>query len=143
MVLNFMWLKFFLIWRYFRFWSLINGIGAPENMPRCVNNCYNLDSFWKNWHASFNEWLVRYKLWSSFPIYVYIPFGGSQKKMLNVWVIFTFVAVWHDLEWKLMSWAWLTCIFFIPELLVKSAASALQKRKIGWNMWTCIWCIGL
>ncbi|KAL6516414.1 hypothetical protein OROGR_019719 [Orobanche gracilis] len=58
-------------------------------MPRCVNNCYNLDSFWKNWHASFNEWLVRY---------VYIPFGGSQKKMLNVWVIFTFVAVWHDLE---------------------------------------------
>ncbi|KAL6552313.1 hypothetical protein OROHE_007677 [Orobanche hederae] len=116
-VLNFMWLKFFLIWRYFRFWSLINGIVAPENMPRCVNNCYNLDSFWKNWHASFNKWLVRY---------VYIPFGGSQKKMLNVWVIFTFVAVWHDLEWKLMSWAWLTCIFFIPELLVKSAASALQ-----------------
>ncbi|KAL6494442.1 hypothetical protein OROGR_031242 [Orobanche gracilis] len=94
----------------------INGIVAPENMPRCVNNCYNLDSFWKNWHASFNKWLVRY---------VYIPFGGSQKKMLNIWVIFTFVAVWHDLEWKLLSWAWLTCIFFIPELLLKSAASAL------------------
>ncbi|GFP80406.1 putative membrane-bound o-acyltransferase c24h6.01c [Phtheirospermum japonicum] len=49
-VLNFMWLKFLLIWRYFRFWSLINGIMAPENMPR----------------------------------YVYIPLGGSQKKLLNV-----------------------------------------------------------
>ncbi|PIN08206.1 Acyltransferase [Handroanthus impetiginosus] len=116
-VLNFMWLKFFLIWRYFRFWSLINGIVAPENMPRCVNNCYNLETFWKNWQASFNKWLVRY---------VYIPLGGSQKKLLNVWVIFTFVAVWHDLEWKLLSWAWLTCIFFIPEMLVKSAASAFQ-----------------
>ncbi|KAL0335361.1 UNVERIFIED_CONTAM: Flap endonuclease 1 [Sesamum radiatum] len=89
-VLNFMWLKFFLIWRYFRFWSLINGIVPPENMPRCLNNCCNLESFWKNWHASFNKWLVRY---------VYIPLGGSQKKVLNVWVIFTFVAVWHDLEW--------------------------------------------
>ncbi|CAI9265958.1 unnamed protein product [Lactuca saligna] len=37
-VLNFMWLKFFLIWRYFRFWALVSGIEAPENMPRCINN---------------------------------------------------------------------------------------------------------
>lgn len=153
-VLNFMWLKFFLIWRYFRFWSLvgflgitfflihvdfrvtfgienvlstnksmqINGIAPPENMPRCVNNCHSLESFWKNWHASFNKWLVRYMFFSFswtlvsvifaicycstgqcllifFIRYVYIPLGGSQKKLLNVWVVFTFVAVWHDLEW--------------------------------------------
>ncbi|KAK7838380.1 glycerol uptake protein 2, partial [Quercus suber] len=58
-VLNFMWLKFFLIWRYFRFWSLICGIEAPKNMPRCINNCHNLEGFWKNWHASYNKWLVR------------------------------------------------------------------------------------
>ncbi|KAG2372532.1 F-box protein [Vigna angularis] len=78
-------------------------------MPKCINNCHNLEGFWKNWHASFNKWLVRY---------IYIPLGGSKKKLLNVWVIFTFVAIWHDLEWKLLSWAWLTCIFFIPELKV-------------------------
>ncbi|KAL4324902.1 hypothetical protein GQ457_11G006840 [Hibiscus cannabinus] len=118
-VINFMWLKFFLIWRYFRFWSLIAGIEAPENMPKCVNNCHNLESFWKNWHASFNKWIVRY---------LYIPLGGSQRKLLNIWVIFTFVAVWHDLEWKLLSWAWLTCLFFVPELLVKSAANAFEAR---------------
>nr|XP_023885583.1 putative membrane-bound O-acyltransferase C24H6.01c isoform X1 [Quercus suber]XP_023885584.1 putative membrane-bound O-acyltransferase C24H6.01c isoform X2 [Quercus suber] len=119
-VLIFMWLKFFLIWRYFRFWSLICGIEAPENMPRCINNCHNLEGFWKNWHASYNKWLVRY---------MYIPLGGSQKKLLNVWVIFTFVAIWHDLEWKLLSWAWLTCLFFIPEMILKSTASALQVES--------------
>ncbi|PSS18985.1 Membrane-bound O-acyltransferase [Actinidia chinensis var. chinensis] len=119
-VLNFVWLKFFLIWQYFRFWSLISGIEAPENMPKCINNCYNLESFWKNWHASFNKWLVRY---------VYIPLGGSQRKLLNVWVIFTFVAIWHDLEWKLLAWAWLTCIFFVPEMIAKSAANAFQVRR--------------
>ncbi|CAN1151613.1 Membrane-bound O-acyltransferase gup1 [Linum perenne] len=119
-VLNFMWLKFFLIWRYFRLWSLINGIEVPENLPKCVNNCYNLESFWKNWHASFNRWLVRY---------IYIPLGGSGRKLLNVWVIFTFVAIWHDLEWKLLSWAWLTCLFFIPEMLVKSAMTNLQAES--------------
>ncbi|XP_019430164.1 PREDICTED: putative membrane-bound O-acyltransferase C24H6.01c isoform X1 [Lupinus angustifolius] len=119
-VLNFMWLKFLLIWRFFRFWSLINGIEAPENMPKCINNCHNLEGFWKNWHASFNKWLVRY---------MYIPLGGSQKKLLNVWVIFTFVAIWHDLEWKLLSWAWLTCIFFIPELVLKSASKTFKAKS--------------
>ncbi|KAL9429768.1 hypothetical protein AB3S75_031569 [Citrus x aurantiifolia] len=119
-VLNFMWLKFFLIWRYFWLWSLICGIEAPENMPRCVNNCHNLETFWKNWHASFNKWLVRY---------MYIPLGGSQKKLYNIWAIFTFVAVWHDLEWKLLSWAWLTCLFFIPEMVVKSAADSFQAES--------------
>ncbi|XP_047250706.1 membrane-bound O-acyltransferase gup1 isoform X3 [Capsicum annuum] len=119
-VLNFMWLKFFLLWRYFRFWSLINGIEAPENMPRCINNCYNLESFWRNWHASFNKWLVRY---------MYIPLGGTQMKLLNVWVIFTFVAVWHDLEWKLLSWAWLTCLVFIPEMIVKSTTNTLKVES--------------
>ncbi|XP_017231277.1 membrane-bound O-acyltransferase gup1 isoform X2 [Daucus carota subsp. sativus] len=120
-VLNFMWLKFFLIWRYFRFWALVSGIETLENMPKCINNCYNLESFWKNWHASFNKWLVRY---------MYIPLGGSQRKLVNVWVIFTFVAIWHDLEWKLLSWAWLTCIFFIPEMIVKSAANTLKVESM-------------
>ncbi|KAF3444188.1 hypothetical protein FNV43_RR13878 [Rhamnella rubrinervis] len=119
-VLIFMWLKFFLIWRYFRFWSLICGIETPENMPRCINNCYNLESFWKNWHASYNKWLVRY---------MYIPLGGAQRKLLNVWVVFTFVAIWHDLEWKLLSWAWLTCLFFVPEMLFKAAANAFQAKS--------------
>ncbi|KAI3513488.1 hypothetical protein L1887_20822 [Cichorium endivia] len=41
--------------------ALVSGIEASENMPRCINNCYNLESFWKNWHASFNKWLVRYR----------------------------------------------------------------------------------
>lgn len=119
-VLNFMWLKFCLIWRYFRFWSLIGGIETPENMPRCINNCHDLESFWKSWHASFNKWLVRY---------LYIPLGGSRRKLLNVWVIFTFVAIWHDLEWKLLSWAWLTCIFFIPEIVIKSSVNTFQARS--------------
>ncbi|XP_008456245.1 membrane-bound O-acyltransferase gup1 isoform X1 [Cucumis melo] len=119
-VLNFMWLKFFLIWRYFRFWSLVCGIDVPENMPRCINNCYNLEGFWKSWHASYNKWLVRY---------MYIPLGGSKRKAFNVWIVFTFVAIWHDLEWKLLWWAWLTCLFFVPEMVMKSAVSTFKAES--------------
>ncbi|XP_074571099.1 membrane-bound O-acyltransferase gup1 [Curcuma longa] len=120
-VVNFMWLKFFLIWRYFRFWSLMAGIETPENMPRCLNNCYDLETFWKSWHSSFNKWIVRY---------MYIPLGGSHRKLLNVWVIFTFVALWHDLEWKLLSWAWLTCVFFVPEIVIKSYISNVHVQSV-------------
>jgi hypothetical protein len=38
MVLNFMWLKFAVIWRFFRLWALLSGVEVPENMLRCVNN---------------------------------------------------------------------------------------------------------
>eukprot|EP01018_Ginkgo_biloba_P037071 Gb_24225 [translate_table: standard] len=94
---------------------------SPENMPRCINNCYDLEGFWKSWHASYNRWLVRY---------LYIPLGGSQQKLLNVWVIFTFVAIWHDLEWKLLSWAWVTCLFWMPEVFFKSIMHMSQVRNL-------------
>jgi hypothetical protein len=58
MVLNFMWLKFAVIWRFFRLWALVSGVEVPENMLRCVNNNATILGFWKGWHASYNRWLV-------------------------------------------------------------------------------------
>jgi hypothetical protein len=28
-------------------------------MTRCICNNYDVAGFWKNWHASYNQWLVR------------------------------------------------------------------------------------
>jgi len=61
--------------------------------------------------------------------YLYIPLGGSRRKLLSIWVVFTFVAVWHDLEWKLISWAWLTCLFFVPEILIKSLSNNFKAKS--------------
>ena len=58
-MLNFMWLKFTVVWRCFRLWALLDGVESPENIRRCVNNNYDIEGFWKNWHSSFNRWLVR------------------------------------------------------------------------------------
>lgn len=97
---------------------------VPENMTRCICNNYDIVGFWKNWHASYNQWLVRY---------MYIPLGGAGWRLLNVWPIFTFVAVWHDLEWRLMSWAWLMALLVAPEMLVKwiGAQAWCVKDKSG------------
>jgi D-alanyl-lipoteichoic acid acyltransferase DltB (MBOAT superfamily) len=39
--------------------------------------------------------------------------------MYNIWLVFTFVAVWHDIELRLLQWGWLVCIFIMPEVLAK------------------------
>jgi len=111
-VLVFMWLKFTVIWRFFRLWALADGVAPPENMTRCVCNNYDVEGFWKNWHASYNRWLVRY---------LYVPLGGARTRLANVWVVFTFVALWHDLEWRLLAWAWLFALAMAPEAAAKWA----------------------
>ena len=42
-VLVFMWLKFLVIWRFFRLAALAAGSEPPENMLRCVCNNYDVE----------------------------------------------------------------------------------------------------
>lgn len=56
----------------------------------------NGQGFWRNWHSSFNAWLVRY---------LYIPLGGNRHRCLVIWPVFLFVAVWHDIEARLVCCA--------------------------------------
>eukprot|EP01052_Picozoa_sp_SAG31_P020069 SAG31_NODE_1491_length_8133_cov_8.084267_9_plen_558_part_00 len=88
-MLKLIWLKFTIIWRFFRLWALLDGVELPENMARCMSNNFTLAGFWQGWHCSFNQWCVRY---------LYIPLGGRKHRIRNVFVTFTFVALWHDVR---------------------------------------------
>ncbi|KAI8472541.1 MAG: MBOAT, membrane-bound O-acyltransferase family-domain-containing protein [Monoraphidium minutum] len=113
-MLMLVWCKFLVIWRFFRFWSLADGVEAPENLTRCICANYDIVGFWKGWHSSYNLWLVRY---------MYIPLGGARWRLLNVWPIFTFVALWHDVEPRMLSWAWLMALIIAPEAAGKWAGA--------------------
>lgn len=113
--LKLMWLKFLILWRFFRLWAWTDGTKAPENMTKCMSNNYSLEEFWRGWHTSFNIWLVKY---------IYKPIGGRDQKLLSVWVIFLFVALWHDLELKLIYWGLLNATFFVIESTVKSTVQS-------------------
>jgi D-alanyl-lipoteichoic acid acyltransferase DltB (MBOAT superfamily) len=52
---------------------------------------------------------------------MYIPLGGARWRAANVWPIFSFVALWHDLEWRLLGWAWIMALFMAPEMVAKWA----------------------
>jgi D-alanyl-lipoteichoic acid acyltransferase DltB (MBOAT superfamily) len=51
--------------------------------------------------------------------YIYIPVGGANRVVLNTLLVFTFVALWHDLTFKLLAWGWLVSLFIIPELTAR------------------------
>ncbi|KAL8736703.1 MAG: hypothetical protein Q9166_000069 [cf. Caloplaca sp. 2 TL-2023] len=114
--LHIIWLKLLLPWRFFRLWALLDGIDPPENMVRCMSDNYSALAFWRGWHRSFNRWIVRY---------IYIPLGGSGirgkwgkgQAVFNMLVVFTFVALWHDIQLKLLIWGWLITLFVLPEVI--------------------------
>ena len=99
---------------------------ARPRACRCVCNNYDISGFWRTWHASYNRWLIRY---------MYVPLGGAQWRLLNVWPIFTFVALWHDFEWHLLKWAWLMALFIAPEVLCKRLIRQPAWRKRWGTRW--------
>lgn len=117
------WLKLLLPWRFFRLWSLMDGIDPPENMIRCVLNNYSTRGFWRSWHRSYNLWLLRY---------LYVPIGGAANTLLATLVVFTFVALWHDLSLKLLTWGWAITLFVLPEV---AAAKLLPESQYGDRPW--------
>ncbi|KAH8899453.1 MBOAT-domain-containing protein [Thozetella sp. PMI_491] len=123
--LTIIWLKLLIPWRFFRLWALVDGVDAPENMIRCVSNNYSPVLFWRAWHRSYNRWLVRY---------MWIPLGGSDFRSPRTAVrsiggyvlVFTFVALWHDIQMRLLIWGWLVVFFMLPEFTGKVL---FPKRK--------------
>lgn len=131
LILMWIWLKFLVIWRFFRLWAICDGVESPENMGRCITSTYCIEEFWRMWHRAFNQWLVRY---------LFVPLGGSRYKVYNVWVVFGFVAIWHDLRLHLLVWGWGICLFLVPEGLAKayfSRPSFTELRKTAIFNWLC------
>lgn len=120
LMLAFLWLKFSVIWKFFRLVALCDGVEAPEDMNRCFSNCTSVAGFWRDWHASFNLWIVRY---------MYVPLGGSRHKMLVVFPIFLFMALWHDTALELLSWALIMCFTTALELIVTAYCGKIKFWK--------------
>lgn len=92
-------------------------------MVRCVANNYSTLGFWRSWHRSYNLWIVRY---------IYIPLGGSKRMILATTMVFTFVALWHDLSFRLLAWGWLVSVFIVPELVGRALVPA---KTYGHEWW--------
>ncbi|SSD58682.1 related to Glycerol uptake protein 1 [Saccharomycodes ludwigii] len=117
--LNLIWLKLLIPWRLFRLWALLDGIDPPENMIRCMDNNFSALQFWRAWHRSYNKWVIKY---------IYIPLGGSSNRILSTLAVFSFVAIWHDIQLKLLLWGWLVVFFLLPEIFVTKLFKPYREK---------------
>lgn len=124
--LNIIWLKLLIPWRMFRFWALCDQIDTPENMIRCVNNNYSALQFWRAWHRSYNKFVIRY---------IYVPLGGSKNRLLASLAVFTFVAIWHDIELRLLIWGWAIVLFLLPEIIATQLIAPYKDKP--WYRFVC------
>lgn len=127
--LGFLWLKFSFVWKFFRLFALLDGIDVPEDMNKCFSATVTCEDFWRNWHASFNVWIVRY---------MYIPMGGNKTKAVSIWIIFGFIAIWHDVELHLLTWAFVMCSTLIFEAAVKGFITSKKIVNPSKRRWRTI-----
>ena len=132
--LHIIWLKLLIPFRCFRLWALLDGMDPPENVVRCMSDNYSALAFWRGWHRSFNRWIVRY---------IFVPLGGGGggggrgsnggrtgqvRGVFNTLVVFTFVALWHDINLRLLMWGWLITLFVLPEIAATAVFPAAKYR---------------
>ncbi|KZT02547.1 MBOAT-domain-containing protein [Laetiporus sulphureus 93-53] len=122
------WLKLLIPWRFFRLWALADGMDPLENMVRCMANNYSTLGFWRSWHRSYNLWIVRY---------IYVPLGGTNNVVFATLIIFSFVALWHDLSFRLLAWGWLVSLFILPELIARYLLSPTKYGSRWWYRHVC------
>ncbi|KAI1761764.1 MBOAT-domain-containing protein [Hypoxylon sp. FL1150] len=137
--LHLIWLKLLLPWRLFRLWALVDGVDPPENMVRCVSDNPSTLAFWRSWHRSFYRWSLRY---------IYVPLGGSSfrtkrdaaRSILTYVLVFTFVALWHDIQLRLLIWGWLVVLFMLPEMAAGFVfpKSRWEGRPTAYRMLCCV-----
>ena len=60
--------------------------------------------------------------------YIYVPLGGAKHVLVNTLLVFSFVALWHDLTFRLLAWGWLISLFVVPELLASYILPAAKVR---------------
>jgi alginate O-acetyltransferase complex protein AlgI len=74
------------------------GFTFPENFRRPYS-AVSITDFWRRWHITLSNW---------FRDYLYIPLGGSRRgtwrTMVNLWVVFALVGIWHGANWTFLLW---------------------------------------
>ena len=98
------------------------GFHLPKNFddPYSANSITN---FWRRWNISLGRW---------FREYIYIPLGGSRKKlgftMLNLLLVWLLTGLWHGAALNFVIWGLYFFIFIIIERL--GFQGFLNKHKI-------------
>ncbi|KAJ3273877.1 glycerol transporter [Terramyces sp. JEL0728] len=129
-----------------RYWTFNHRNSSFTNhVERCSECDYSTGLYCQKGRINKNLDIGEYNLYNYLvymlyaPLYLYIPLGGSQYRAINTFVIFTFVAVWHDIGLNLLAWGWLIALFIVPEIVVMRIFCTKEMRKYfgKWHIQLC------
>ncbi|MEA3510732.1 MAG: MBOAT family protein, partial [Actinomycetota bacterium] len=98
--------------------GMMLGFDFPENFRRPYS-AVSMTDFWRRWHITLSNW---------FRDYLYIPLGGSRgtktRTMVNLWIVFLLVGLWHGAAWTFILWG-------AYNGLLLAAERATGQRPVG------------
>lgn len=133
--LTFVWLKLSCIWKCFRLVGLLAGFTPPDNVPFFFPDVGSVSQFWRDWHASFYQWLVKY---------IYLPLGGNKAPwFISAVASFGFVGIWHEVGPTFAVWAGMMIVLRQIESLFGASktfnyATSSAPRRILTLAWMAI-----
>jgi len=63
--------------------------------------------------------------------------GGKFTANWNIFPIFAFVALWHDVNWQLLAWGCLIPVFILPELLANWTSRRFKMHELKHFRFIC------
>lgn len=103
------------------------------DMPRNFNLPYlsrNVTEFWKRWHITLSEWLMRY---------LYISLGGNRKDyvrtLINLVLTMAIGGLWHGAGWNFVLWGLLHGLALCVHkhyMKIKGIGKDFVPTKIGY-----------
>ncbi|MEA3501844.1 MAG: MBOAT family protein, partial [Actinomycetota bacterium] len=98
--------------------GMMMGFRFPENFLRPYS-AVSMTDFWRRWHITLSNW---------FRDYLYIPLGGSRgtkaRTMVNLWIVFLLVGLWHGAAWTFILWGAYNGLLLVVE-------RATGQRPVG------------
>ena len=81
----------------------------------------NISNFWQRWHISLSSWIRDY---------LFIPLGGSRRKLgrvlLNLTIVMAIAGLWHGASWHFVVWG----LFQGAGLAIHRAYSLIMPKAV-------------
>lgn len=70
------------------------GFQFPANFRRPYESLNPAD-FWRRWHMTLSFWIRDY---------LYLPLGGNERYLRNIFIVFMICGLWHGAGWNFIVW---------------------------------------
>jgi len=70
------------------------GFDFPHNFKRPYS-ALNPQEFWRRWHITLSFWIRDY---------LYIPLGGNESYLRNIFIVMAACGLWHGAGWNFVVW---------------------------------------